>query len=308
MITFSGVSLIYPNAQRTIVEDISFTVNEGELLLLIGHTGAGKSSLLKLINGLIPHHTGGILTGEISVDGRSTRALKPGELADVVGIVGQNPINGFVSDIVEDEIAFGLESLGIAPEIMRKRVEEVLDLLALAPLRRRNVSELSGGEQQRVAIAAALVTNPKVLLLDEPTSALDPIAAEEVLSILHRLVHDLGLTVILAEHRLERVIGFVDRIILIHGDGSVDLGPARQILSNSPIAPPLVELAKKLELGEIPLSIREFRKMAPEINQAPVQAIAKINGDALFTINSVSASYDQEQRKNALHNLSLIHI
>ncbi len=107
-----------------------------------------------------------------------------------------------------------------------------------------------------MAIAAALVTNPKVLLLDEPTSALDPIAAEEVLSILHRLVHDLGLTVILAEHRLERVIGFVDRIILIHGDGSVDLGPARQILSSSPIAPPLVELAKKLELGEIPLSIR----------------------------------------------------
>jgi energy-coupling factor transport system ATP-binding protein len=109
----------------------------------------------------------------------------------------------------------------------------------------------------------------------------------------------------LAEHRLERVIGFVDRIILIHGDGSVDLGPARQILSNSPIAPPLVELAKKLELGEIPLSIREFRKMAPEINQAPVQAIAKINGDALFTINSVSASYDQEQRKNALHNVNI---
>ena len=305
MITFSGVSLIYPNAQRTIVEDISFTVNEGELLLLIGHTGAGKSSLLKLINGLIPHHTGGILTGEISVDGRSTRALKPGELADVVGIVGQNPINGFVSDIVEDEIAFGLESLGIAPEIMRKRVEEVLDLLALAPLRRRNVSELSGGEQQRVAIAAALVTNPKVLLLDEPTSALDPIAAEEVLSILHRLVHDLGLTVILAEHRLERVIGFVDRIILIHGDGSVDLGPARQILGNSPIAPPLVELAKKLELGEIPLSIREFRKMAPEITQAPVQAIAKNNGDALLTINSVNASYDQDQRKNALNDVNI---
>jgi energy-coupling factor transport system ATP-binding protein len=305
VINFSNVSLIYPNAERTIVEDISFTVNEGELLLLIGHTGAGKSSLLKLINGLIPHHTGGILTGEISVAGRSTRAIKPGELADIVGIVGQNPVNGFVSDIVEEEIAFSLESLGIAPEIMRKRVEEVLDLLALAPLRRRNISELSGGEQQRVAIAAALVTNPKVLLLDEPTSALDPIAAEEVLSILHRLVHDLGLTVILAEHRLERVIGFVDRIILIQGDGSVDLGPARQILSNSPIAPPLVELAKKLELGEIPLSIREFRKIAPEISEKAAGAIEKNYGDAILTIKSVSASYDQDQVSKALRDVSM---
>lgn len=305
MITFSNVSLIYPNAQRTIVEDITFTVNEGELLLLIGHTGAGKSSLLKLINGLIPHHTGGILTGEISVDGRSTRALRPGELADVVGIVGQNPINGFVSDVVEDEIAFGLESLGIAPEIMRKRVEEVLDLLALAPLRRRNISELSGGEQQRVAIAAALVTNPKVLLLDEPTSALDPIAAEEVLSILHRLVHDLGLTVILAEHRLERVIGFVDRIILIHGDGSMDLGPARQILNDSSIAPPLVELARKLKLGDIPLSIREFRKNAPQIKESEVEPVRKAKGAAILKIDSVSASYDEDRKVHALDGVSL---
>ncbi len=125
MIHFSKVSLIYPNSQRTIIEDVSFEVNEGEFVLLIGHTGAGKSSVLRLINGLVPHHTGGILSGSISVAGRSTATLKPGELADVVGIVGQNPANTFVSDIVEDEIAFSLETLGIAPEVMRKRVEEV---------------------------------------------------------------------------------------------------------------------------------------------------------------------------------------
>ncbi|MEY4163692.1 MAG: hypothetical protein RLZZ79_644, partial [Actinomycetota bacterium] len=191
MIEFENVSLIYPNAAQTIIEDLSFKVSEGELVLVIGHTGAGKSSVLRLINGLVPHHTGGILSGEIKVAGRSTRTLRPGELSDVVGIVGQNPINGFVCEIVEDEIAFTLETLGMAPDVMRKRVEEVLDLLSLSPLRRRQIDTLSGGEQQRVAIAAALVTQPKVLLLDEPTSALDPIAAEEVLSILHRLVHDL---------------------------------------------------------------------------------------------------------------------
>lgn len=307
MITFRNVSLIYPNSQRTIIEDATFSVNEGELVLLMGHTGAGKSSVLKLINGLVPHHTGGILSGEISVAGRSTRSLKPGELADVVGIVGQNPVNGFVSDLVEEEIAFGLETLGVAPEIMRKRVEEVLDLLALAPLRRRAISELSGGEQQRVAIAAALVTNPKVLLLDEPTSALDPIAAEEVLSILHRLVHDLGLTIIVAEHRLERVIQFVDRIILVHGDGTLELGGAEEVLKDSPIAPPLVELAKTLKLPTIPLSIREFRKIAPSIEVAlqSVTSPAHNNGDVLLSMKDLNASYQDSERAYALSGINL---
>jgi len=306
MITFRNVSLIYPNSQRTIIENATFSVNEGELVLLMGHTGAGKSSVLKLINGLVPHHTGGILSGEISVAGRSTRSLKPGELADVVGIVGQNPINGFVSDVVEEEIAFGLETLGIAPEVMRKRVEEVLDLLALAPLRRRAISELSGGEQQRVAIASSLVTNPKVLLLDEPTSALDPIAAEEVLSILHRLVHDLGLTIIVAEHRLERVIQFVDRIILVHGDGTLELGSADEVLKESPIAPPLVELARALKLPKIPLSIREFRKVAPSIQSALDSTIAENNsvGEVLLSIRNLSASYQDSEREYALSDIN----
>ena len=305
MITFSNVSLIYPNSERTIIDNASFAVAEGEFVLLMGHTGAGKSSVLKLINGLVPHHTGGILSGEISVAGRSTRALKPGELADVVGIVGQNPLNGFVSDIVEDEIAFGLETLGIAPDIMRKRVEEVLDLLALAPLRRREISGLSGGEQQRVAIAAALVTNPKVLLLDEPTSALDPIAAEEVLSILHRLVHDLGLTVIVAEHRLERVIQFVDRIILVYGDGTLELGVASDILHNSPIAPPIVELARALELPHIPLSIREFRKLAPHISNVLEKVDRPQFGGAVLELTSVFASYEDSDQRYALHDINL---
>ena len=308
MITFSNVSLIYPNAQRTIIESASFSVSEGEFVLLMGHTGAGKSSVLKLINGLVPHHTGGILSGEISVAGRSTRTLRPGELADVVGIVGQNPLHGFVSDIVEEEIAFGLEALGIATDVMRKRVEEVLDLLALTPLRQREISTLSGGEQQRVAIAAALVTNPKVLLLDEPTSALDPIAAEEVLSILHRLVHDLGLTVIVAEHRLERVIQFVDRIVLVHGDGALELGTAENILQTSPIAPPIVELARTLDLPTIPLSIREFRKLAPKISNAlhEVRDAQSPNDRCeILTMEKVFASYEVSNHVYALHDINL---
>jgi energy-coupling factor transporter ATP-binding protein EcfA2 len=303
MIRFNGVSLIYPNSAQTIIEDLSFEVGEGELVLVIGNTGAGKSSILRLINGLVPHHTGGILSGEIEVGGRSTRLLRPGELADIVGIVGQNPANGFVSEIVEDEIAFTLETLGVPPDVMRKRVEEVLDLLSLAPLRRREISTLSGGEQQRVAIAAALATQPKVLLLDEPTSALDPIAAEEVLSILQRLVNDLGLTVILAEHRLERVIQFADRILLIRGSGDAVIGSTKEILRGSPIAPPLVELSRALDLEDIALSIREFRKLAPELESKSLSRPATL-GERVASYRKVSASYGVGAERYALNEVS----
>lgn len=267
MITFSNVSLIYPNSTRTVIEDLSFNVAEGEFVLVMGPTGVGKSSLLRLINGLVPHHTGGILAGDISVNGISTQSVKPGGLAHLIGIVGQNPLNGFVTDTVEEELAFGMETLNLAPDVMRKRVEEVLDLLSLAHLRQRSIATLSGGEQQRVAIGSALVMHPKVLVLDEPTSALDPIAAEEVLSILHRLVHDLSLTLIIAEHKLERVIQFADRVIHILGNGLTHIGTPAEILKTSEIAPPIVHLARALDLPNIGLTVRDMRRMS-----APLRA------------------------------------
>jgi energy-coupling factor transporter ATP-binding protein EcfA2 len=272
MISFRNVSLIYPNSQTTVFEDVTFEVGEGEFVLLIGSTGIGKSSALKLMNGLVPHHTGGILGGDIQVNGISTRGVRPGELAHLIGIVGQNPINGFVTDIVEEEIAFAMEALAIPEAAMRKRVEEVLDLLALTPLRSRAIASLSGGEQQRVAIGSALVMNPKILLLDEPTSALDPVAAEEVLAILQRIVHDIGVTVVIAEHRLERVIHYADRIIHIGSDGSVVVGPPREVMRHSEIAPPIVELARALGQDEIPLSVRDARRsLAPKFETLAIQ-------------------------------------
>jgi energy-coupling factor transport system ATP-binding protein len=270
MIKFSRVSLIYPHSTTTVIEDLSFEISEGEMVLVMGHTGSGKSSLLRLVNGLVPHHTGGILAGEIIVDGRSTRTSKPGELAGIVGIVGQNPIATFVTDTVEEELAFGLEALNFPHDVMRKRVEEALDQVGLASLRNRNISTLSGGEQQRVAIAAALVMHPKVLVLDEPTSALDPVASEEILAILHRLVHDLSVTVILAEHRLERVIGYVDRILLIEGDGSSAIGTPSEILGKSDLVPPIVRLTRALHLDEVGTSTREVRRITEELrNELP---------------------------------------
>ena len=293
MIKFSNVSLLYPTSTKTILEGLTFSIQEGEMVLVIGSTGTGKSSLLRLINGLVPHHTGGILAGDVSVDGISTQLVRPGELAHLIGIVGQNPAAGFVTDTVEEELVFGMESLSVAPEVMRKRVEEILDLLALAPLRNRAISTLSGGEQQRLAIGSALVMHPKILVLDEPTSALDPIAAEEVLSIIHRLVHDLSLTVVIAEHRLERVIGFADRIIHIAGDGQAEINLPENILRKSEIAPPIVHLSRALELNQVGLSVRDVRRMTEGIrNQGhdKSQRLREVTPTAI-SISGVGISY-----------------
>ena len=304
MITFSRVSLIYPHSTTTVIEDLSFEITEGEMVLVMGHTGSGKSSLLRLINGLVPHHTGGILGGEIIVDGKSTRSTKPGELAGIVGIVGQNPLATFVTDTVEDELAFGMESLNFPADVMRKRIEEALDQVGLAPLRSRSIATLSGGEQQRLAIASALVMHPKVLVLDEPTSALDPIASEEILAILHRLVHDLSVTVVLAEHRLERVIGYVDRILLIEGDGATSIGEPSEILKKTDLVPPIVRLSRALSLDEIGTSTREVRKLTEQVRRdvGDVPRPAFKAGDLSLSMNGIVAKYGE---KEALKSVTL---
>ncbi len=221
MIRFESVTVTYPDAEEPAIRDVELSIPEGELALVIGRTGAGKSTLLKAINGLVPHFTGGTLAGRVTVDGRDTRSYPPRELADAVGYVGQDPLAGFVTDSVEEELAYAMESLGVSPTVMRRRVEDILDSLGLTGLRQRPLRTLSSGEQQRVAIGSVLTAGARVLVLDEPTSALDPPAADDVLAALTRLVHDLGVTVVAAEHRLERVIQYADRVIHVDDDGRV---------------------------------------------------------------------------------------
>ncbi len=219
MIQFEQLTYHYPNAESPILRDLTLEIEEGEFLLVMGPSGAGKSTLLRCLNGLVPHFYGGTVAGQVRVDGRDPVALGPRGMADLVGFVLQDPEAQFVVDKVEDELAFALENQGLDPMVMRKRVEEVLDQLNIAHLRRRSVNTLSGGERQRVAIAAVMTLQPQVLVLDEPTSQLDPQAAEEVLDTLVKLNQDLGLTVILSEHRLERVVQYVDRILYLPGGG-----------------------------------------------------------------------------------------
>jgi energy-coupling factor transport system ATP-binding protein len=277
LILFDRVSYTYPNAAQPALRDVSLTIAEGSFVVVVGASGSGKSTLLRCINGLVPHFYGGSFGGRVLVDGRDTRTHEPRDLADTVGFVFQDPEAQMVVEIVEDELVFGMENLGLAPTLMRRRIEEVLDQLEIAHLRYRRVATLSGGERQRVAIAAVLAMQPRVLLLDEPTSQLDPHSAEEVLTALQKLNADLGLTIVLSEHRLERVVQYADQLIVFDQSETrsptVKIGSPRPMLQHSPLAPPLVQLGRALGWQPLPLTIKEGRRfvIAQQLDE-PIQA------------------------------------
>ena len=274
MIRFEHLGVTYAGQPEPVLRDVSARVEEGELCLVIGPTGSGKSTLLGAACALVPHFTGGLLTGRVLVGGRDTREHRPRDLADVVGVVGQDPLAGFVTDSAEEELAYGMEQLGLAPAVMRRRVQEVVDLLGLGDLRGRPLADLSGGEQQRVALGAVMTSQPRVLVLDEPTSALDPAAADDVLAAITRLVHDLGVTVLLAEHRLERVVQYADRIISLESDGTAVHGLPSDVLADSPVAPPIVELGRLAGWHPLPLSVRDARRRAAPLRERIVRSTA----------------------------------
>lgn len=309
MISFEHVSITYTGATTPVLVDVNLQIPEGELVLVVGRTGSGKTTLLRAINGLVPHFTGGTLSGRILVDGRDTAVNPPRELADLVGVVPQDPMSGFVADIVEEELAYGMECLGLAPDVMRRRVEETLDLLGLVELRNRPLLSLSAGQRQRVAIGAVLTSHPKILVLDEPTSALDPGAAEDVLAALQRLVHDLNVTVVMAEHRLERVVQYADRVVVVPGDGKpVISGTPTEMMGDAPIAPPVVELGRLAGWHPLPLTIRDARRAAGPLRElltgrpAPLRVI---NGERdLATLSSADRLTVRYGDVFALRNVS----
>lgn len=297
MIRFERTGVTYADSDVPVFRDVTLHVPDGELCLVVGGTGSGKSTLLGTVNGLVPHFTGGTLTGEVLVAGRSTREFRPRDLADVVGVVGQDPRATFVTDTVEDELAYTMESLGLPADVMRRRVEDTLDLLGLAELRNRPLATLSGGQAQRVAIGAVLGAHPRVLVLDEPTSALDPAAAEDVLAALQRLVHDLGMTVLLAEHRLERVVQYADSVVWLPGDGHAPLhGTPAQIMARVPIVPPVVELGRRLGWTPLPLTVRDARRSAAQLRASlPAEPDARVNttttGPVVASTRGVTVRY-----------------
>lgn len=263
MIDFSHITYHYPKQATPTLQDVSLGVPAGSFILLVGPSGSGKSTLLRCFNGLVPHFYGGALAGRLRVGDRDPVALGPRGMSDLVGFVFQDPESQFVTQLVEDELAFAMENRDFEQPLMRRRIEEVLDQLAIADLRGRRVDTLSGGQRQLVAIASVLTLQPSVLVLDEPTSQLDPQAAEDVLTILQRLNQDLGLTVVISEHRLERVAQYADQICYLPGRGqSPIIGAPREVLAQVELAPPLVQLGRRLGWQPLPLTIKEGRPFA----------------------------------------------
>ncbi len=261
---YDGVSFRYPDVGHDALRDATLTIEEGSFALAVGPTGAGKSTFLRAANGLVPHFTGGTFGGRVHAGGRDTLEYPPRRLADLVAFVPQDPAASFVLDRVEDELAYGMENLGVDPVHMRRRVEEMLDLLDIEPLRGRSVRSISGGERQRVAIAAAMAAGPRILVLDEPTSQLDPQAAEHVMAALQRLVHDQGMTVVLAEHRLERVAGAAD-VVLGFDDGHVRIGDPARLIRELAMGPPVARLGRLVGWDPVPLTVRDARRMGARL-------------------------------------------
>lgn len=294
MITIERLAYRYPDSATPCLREVSLTIPAGGFTLVLGASGSGKSTLLRLLNGLVPHFSGGEIAGAVRVLGHDPVALGPKVMSRHVGMVFQSPEAQFVLDRVEDEIAFALEHAGLPRAEMRLRVEEALDLLDLARLRDRELSALSGGERQRVAIAAALALRPGVLVLDEPTSQLDPQSAEDVLQALVRLNSDLGLTIVLAEHRIERVLPYVDQVIALDATGGATAGPPREVLAASELAPPVVALGRAMGWSPLPLSIKEARGFAAATpipsRGAPAPASARTS-PAYLEVRDLEAGY-----------------
>jgi len=270
LIEINNVTFTYAESKKPALNDVSLSIKDSEFILIAGPSGCGKSTLCRCINGLVPSFYGGKISGSVTVQNINTLHTPTKEMAKTVGMVFQDPENQLIATDVEREIAFGLENLGLSKTLMAKRIEEVLDTVGIDHLRHRQISTLSGGEKQKTAIASVLVLHPEILVLDEPTSELDPKGAEEVIQLVKRLNEEFGLTVLLVEHRIDRVLQSVDRLILMNNgmiayddnprDWIHHVGDTLPDIGVPPITRLSVALQKKNIDTKTPLTIKEGRQ------------------------------------------------
>lgn len=250
VLALEHVTYSYPGATAPAISDLTLEIGPGELVVLAGGSGSGKSTLLRSANGLAPHFYGGVFAGRAIVAGMDTREHGPGELAAAVGTLFQDPETQVVMGTVRAELALPLENQGEAPAAVARAIEETSLALGIAHLLDRPTAELSGGELQRVALGAALAGRPKLILLDEPTSQLDPVAGDELIALLRRLNEDFDAAIVIAEHRLERCLGFADRAIAMRGGRVVcDAEPAEFLAWACEAAPELATPGARLLSG-----------------------------------------------------------
>ncbi len=229
-VEISNLRVSYGLESEPALDGINLEIEEGEFVLLVGRTGSGKSTLLNAINGVIPHVIQASIEGSVKVFGVETQEAELKEITKYVGTVYQVPEDQIFALIVEDDVAFGPENMAVPPEEIARRVEWALKEVNLWEQRKAPTFLLSGGQKQRLVIAGALAMRPKLLILDEPTSMLDSLGTEEVFNTLRRLRDEYGITIIMAEHKVERVLGLVDRLVLIHNKKIAIDAPIREAL------------------------------------------------------------------------------
>jgi energy-coupling factor transport system ATP-binding protein len=308
----TNVTYWYPGCEQPALRDVSLKVGPAEVILVVGASGSGKSTLLRCLNGLVPHFHGGVLSGRVEVGGKDTRTSRVHELAHLVGLVFQDPESQAVMTTVEREIAFGLENMGVPSQAISRLVEEALILLGLSHLRHASLATLSGGELQKVALAAVLATQPQLLLLDEPTSQLDPVSSEDLLAAIRRLSEDTGATIVLAEHRTERCLHLVTRVLYMD-DGVLvaDADPqlfARWALDrHRGLLPPVARLFARRQNPQavddgdqvLPMTVKDARHvLLAEEQPRPRRCLVPLprsHGDTVLEVRRLAIGYDSSE-------------
>lgn len=288
-----GVSYRYPGADSDALRNVALEVDEGAFLLLAGPSAGGKSTLLRLFNGLIPQFHGGQISGHMRVGGLDPVSTPTRQMARIAGMVFQEPEAQSVADTVEDEIAFGMEQHGVPQPEMRLRVETLLATLGIEHLRRRILSTLSGGERQRVAIAAVLALQPRLLLLDEPASQLDPAGADAVIEAIRQLHLRGDLAVLVAEHRLDRLLPYVSGVLGVQGGIVAGYSP-REAAARLAAVPPVCEIGRRLKLSPLPLTVAEAVSALAErpLHLAPHET-SRTPGAELLRVERLSVAYGE---------------
>ncbi|MFJ7972122.1 energy-coupling factor ABC transporter ATP-binding protein [Psychrobacillus sp. NPDC096389] len=281
MIDLKNVFYRYPVSDDSVLKSISFSIEKGKFTAIIGNNGSGKTTLCNTIRGFVPHFYKGDLDGEVIIDHTKITDYQLGQLGEKVGYVFQNPfiqVSG-VKDNVFEEVAYGLENLGIPVEEIKTRVEEVLKLVKIEYLRDKNPFELSGGQRQRVALASIIVMDPEILVIDEPTSQLDPIGTQQIFEII-RLMKERGKTIVLVEHKMDLIAEYADDLLVMHKGELVMQGPVREVFADPEFEkyqiqyPHVTEIALQLQKSGIPLSFLPIRdeELADALNRTEVAA------------------------------------
>ena len=253
IIKFNDFSFKYSSSKTNILENINLSIKSNEITVLAGPTGCGKSTLLRSIVGLIPNMYDGEYSGEVIVDGIRIKDAEIKEIAERVGFVFQNPENQIIMFSVERDIAFGLENLGIEQEIIKERIKKIMETLNITHLAEKAPHELSDGQKQRTALAGVLAMEPKILILDEPTSLLDPKTASEFMELMNKLCRENGISIIIVEHRLDLVLKYANRLIILSNGKIVSNDKPENVLNYKKLIIP--------ELG-IPFSTKIYRELA----------------------------------------------